>query len=676
MKVSLPKSRITAPIDFGEAIAARRVCGVDLSYTEYDFIQIPSGRAAVFDAYSVSPSVVFNAECGAVAFPFYCGCMTDAGERVAYAGLRFGEDKAVKWEIAYLPKDMSKLVVDPDAAAIAVPSGVCCLGDAEDCKLYRAHINDAMHPLAGLIVLNGETHAVVKTLGVKLAVFSSGWGDGRYKCYKGIGADGRVTAFLVDFGLIDYPDDGALVETDIDCDYIYDPNKSDKQNDIARWTAAFDRAKTAEQKLDALSRRGYARHSSGDTDGALDDYEAAIAVSASVAERRPLAHLWSVFDNAAELYAARGELDRAIEIMKKALETGDNCYAGAYVRLVDLYLATGKTDKAKEIAERMMNERRHDGTAVMKYAECCEKTGDYAAAANAHLVLADEFGMYEHLFDAAKCHIESGEREKAIAALDKHPAKEYSEQYWYYKARIEMDNRNPTRAKEYAARARVIDGGFLPALKLLTDINALLQDHFAAAGCAEEYKRLAPTEEYGYMSCARSQLMLGNFSECARNYCYVFDKINKTERNAALAALACRAAGDGKRRSRMLKFLRRRHSPYYIGATCDKFKFGRKNIAIIKGLTVRLRDDREFLVRLSEFLTARGKINFATPILEFLSKTAGCEYVVVAEQIRAAVAVGDKSVARAFFEFYITSFVGDATADRRRALATAFGLNF
>ncbi|MBD5132064.1 MAG: DUF4241 domain-containing protein [Clostridiales bacterium] len=677
MKIKIPKSRITAPIDFGEAISSRRVYGVDLSYTEYGFIQIPSKKVALFDAYSASGFKPLNAECGVVAFPFYCGCMTDDGERVAYAGLRFNEEKAVKWEIAVLPDDLSKLVHNADAAAIAISSGVCCLCDSDDYKLYRAHINDEVHPLAGLIVLNGETHTTVKTLGKSFAVFSSGWGDGCYKCYKGLAADGSTTAIIIDFGMIEYPDDGAEIELDIDCDYVYDPSKSDKENNIARWTVAVEHAKNPTELLDALSRRGYARHAAGDSIGALEDYAAAIATSKSVTNRRSLAHLWSVYDNAAELYIARGDYDRAISVMTTALGSGDDCYAGAYVRLIDLYLLTEQAEKAKAVAEQMKSARRDDATAVMKYAECCVATGDFRAAAKAYGELADEFRSYESLFDAASCYIELGEYDNALSSLENHPAKEGFEQYWYYKAKIEFDRRNFSAAKEYAARAREIEREYVPALKLLIEINSLLQENFVVAGYAEEYKRLVPADEYGYTVCAYAQLLLGNYSECARNYYYAFHNVDKSDRNAALAAVACRAAGDNKRSNRMLKFLRRKHSPYYIGAVCGEIK-PRHNgyTSVVKSIIVRLKDDRDFLVRLSAFMCVnRSKINYATPLLEILSKSPNCEFAVVALQIRAAVVAGNKAVAGAFFDYYLTQYMGEAPAEQIDRLKRAFGLN-
>ncbi len=48
------------------------------------------------------------------------------------------------------------------------------------------------------------------------------------------------------------------------------------------WTHRLETAASAKDRLNALSRRGYAYHSSGNKDAALADYEAAIETSRSV----------------------------------------------------------------------------------------------------------------------------------------------------------------------------------------------------------------------------------------------------------------------------------------------------------------------------------------------------------------------------------------------------------
>ena len=653
-----------APIDFNEVVFGHNACGVKLSYTEYGFMQLTSNRAVLFDAYATSHKYSpFETECGIVAFPFYCGCLTDGGERVAYCGFRFGEERASSWKLLGLEKALGLMNVDASAAGVPISSGVCCLADEAAYNEYLAHIRDEIHPLAGIIVLNGQTHTTVEMYGKKYAVFSSGWGDGRYNCYAGFTADGKVTAIVVDFGMIEYPiADDTLVEVEVEADVrdtiVYDPTKSERENNIMRWTNVIQSTTDPATKLKAYSRRGYAYHSAKNYDAALADYMAAVECSKSVTDRDDLSRAWSVYDNAAEIYCMHSDYESAIRLMNDALNVNDNFYAGAFVRLIDLYLLTKRTDKATETAVKMLKRRPDDPVASMKYAECCVSERDYVTAATQYERLASEFKLYENLFDEASCYIELGEYEKAQSALDRHPAKEQYEQYWYYKAYIAYKNRNLREALGYAELSHDIDSEYMPALYLLIDIESVLQEYHAVARYAEAYKRLRPDNEYGYSVCAEAHLILGNFSECARNYCYLYDKIKRDDKYAALAALVCARSGDKKRRSDMLKVLRKKRSPYYFGAMfgvyIDKYKeLDRALMKVVQALF----EDAEFLLLLAVYLLQIGSILPATHLIGELSKDENLPYDVVAQQMRVAEKIGDKKQFLYFIDYYTERFI-------------------
>ncbi|MDE7107684.1 MAG: hypothetical protein K2O39_05115, partial [Clostridiales bacterium] len=168
--VKIPKSRITAPIDFGTVLTAHSACGVKLSYTEYDFMQLNSGKIVMFDGYSGAHAYApFNVECGIIAFPFFCGCMTDGGERVAYAGLRFSEEQATEWKPLIKNDALLSLATQKGAGGTPIPSGVCCFSDEQGYRMYSAHVKDEVPPLAGLIVLDGQTHAAIELYGNRYA---------------------------------------------------------------------------------------------------------------------------------------------------------------------------------------------------------------------------------------------------------------------------------------------------------------------------------------------------------------------------------------------------------------------------------------------------------------------------------------------------------------------------
>ncbi|MDE6401065.1 MAG: tetratricopeptide repeat protein, partial [Clostridiales bacterium] len=621
----------------------------------------------------------FDVECGVVAFPFYCGCMTDGGERVAYCGLRFGEERAEKWKLLGLESALGLLNVDATAAGVSITSGVCCIADSEAYVDYCKHLQDEVHPLAGLIVLNGQTHEQVELYGNKYAVFSTGWGDGKYNCYAGFTADGRLTAIVADFGMIEYPmGDDELEEVEVEADavdlYVYDPSKSESENNIARWTLALENASDPIMRLRAYSRRGYAYHSAKNSDAALADYISAVECSKQVTDRGELSRAWSVYDNAAEIYCQRSDYESAIRLMTDALEVNDSLYSGAFVRLIDLYRLTKRADKAMEIAERMLERRPNDPVASMKYAECCVSVAEYKAAADMYERLATKFMLYENLFDEASCLIELGDYEQASSALERHPAKEHYEQYWYYKAYIDYKKRDFRAALDNAEISHELDKEYMPALYLLIDIESLLQEYHAVARYAEEYKRLRPDNEYGYNVCAEAHLMLGNFSECARNYCYLYDSIKQDDKYAALAALACSKSGDKKRRTEMMRVLKRKRSPYYYGTMYGVYisKYRELDNALDK-VVYNLHSDKDFILLLAVYLLQINVILPATHLIGELTKDNYRSFEVVAQQIRIAEKIGDKKQFLSFLDYYAEHYIAaDMPAQDKRIIAERF----
>ncbi|MCH5155377.1 MAG: DUF4241 domain-containing protein [Clostridiales bacterium] len=663
--IKIPKSRVTAPIDFGSVMSADGAL-FNLSYTEYDFIQL-SGNVVMFDGYSGALSYApFNVECGKIAFPFFCGCMTDGGERVAYAGLRFCEDKAVTWKPLIDNAALVRLATN-EAGGIPISSGVCCFSDEQGYKLYLSHIKDEIPPLAGLIVLDGQTHGIVDLYGKRYAVFSTGWGDGRYNCYAGFSADGKVTAVIADFGLIDYGKrDDTLIDVEVELEgdmFVYDPTKTETENNIAHQTMIIERASDPAERLKAYSRRGYAYHCEGDTDKALADYLKAVETSKSVTDRGELFRAWSVYDNAAEIFCEKSDYESAIHLMTDALTVDDTFYAGAYVRLIDLYQMQKRSDKALDIAARMKAARPDDPVAHMKYAECCVAVMDYAQAATAYDYLATEFDLYENLFDEASCFIELGDYDKALISLNRHPAKENYEQYWYYLAYIEYKEHRLFSALEYAEKAHELDGEYMPALYLLIDIESLLNEYYAVARYAEEYKKLRPDNEYGYSVCAEAHLLLGNLSECARNYFHLYKTIKSDDKYAALAAVTCYKTGERRSAMQLLKKLRRKKSTYYKGALYGMYitKSRARDLELERNV-YELGGDDDFLLTLSVFLFKTDDVVHSTRIFDLLYKD-GLPFEAVAQQIRVAEKIGDKKHFFSFIEYYVGNFINPAATN-------------
>ncbi|MDE7107111.1 MAG: tetratricopeptide repeat protein, partial [Clostridiales bacterium] len=406
-------------------------------------------------------------------------------------------------------------------------------------------------------------------------------------------------------------------------------------------------------------------------------YLAAVEEAKAVTDRGELSRAWSVYDNAAEIFCARSDYQSAIKLMTDALEVKDNFYAGAFVRLIDLYLLVKQTDKALDIATRMRKLRPDDPVAHMKYAECCVAVMDYAQAAAAYNILATQFGLYENLFDEASCHIELGDYEKAVASLNAHPAKELYEQYWYYLAYMEYNSHRLWQALKYVEKSHELDNAYLPALLLLIDIESLLNEYYAVARYAEEYKKLRPDNEYGYSVCGEAHLMLGNFSECARNYHHIYKAIKNDDKYAALAAIVGTKTGESKRSNSLLKKLKRKKSAYYSGARYGMFitKSRARNVALERDV-YKLGSDDDFLLTLAVFLYKTGDVVHSMRVLDTLYKDDNLPFEAVAQHIRAAEKIGDKKHFLSFFEYYINNFISPAaTPDERVRVAESFIVN-
>ncbi|MDE6294151.1 MAG: hypothetical protein K2L88_05985, partial [Clostridiales bacterium] len=181
-----------------------------------------------------------------------------------------------------------------------------------------------------------------------------------------------------------------------------------------------------------------------------------------------------------------------------------------------------------------------------------------------------------------------------------------------------------------------------------------LNEYYAVARYAEEYKKLRPDNEYGYSVCAEAHLLLGNFSECALNYCYLYDVIKNDDKYAALAAVVCTRTGEAKRSASYLKKLKRKKSVYYNGAIYA-IRIGKYRAREVTLNTegYKAGEDDEFLLTLSVFLYKTDDVLHSTRILEFLYKGDNLPFEAVAQQIRLAEKIGDKKHFLSFLDYYI-----------------------
>jgi hypothetical protein len=122
-------------------------------------------------------------------------------KRVAAAKLVIRDEPAESWEMALLPGQDPRTLMDTEYYGFDVDAGMGCFYDASAtpafARLDRTNVlGDAItSPMSDL-----ET-------GTNLIAYLSGWGDGAYPTWIGRAADGKVTCFVADMLLM--PDNAA-----------------------------------------------------------------------------------------------------------------------------------------------------------------------------------------------------------------------------------------------------------------------------------------------------------------------------------------------------------------------------------------------------------------------------------------------------------------------------------
>lgn len=139
--------------------------------------------------------------------------------RVALAELRFADTEPERWELALVPGQDVAALKAGEIFGYPVDAGLGCFMDpdaraamdrreAQEQKRagYSNYYDDVLADALKDSNLNWVMHRPLPDEPARVAVFSSGWGDGVYASYWGLGAGGRVLRLVTDFGVIENGD--------------------------------------------------------------------------------------------------------------------------------------------------------------------------------------------------------------------------------------------------------------------------------------------------------------------------------------------------------------------------------------------------------------------------------------------------------------------------------------
>lgn len=143
-------------------------------------------------------------------------CIADAPSGhggVACAMVRFREERTTVWEMAVLPGQDPATLPLGEFFGYGVDTGMGCFIDAATAgkltkdnhdRLLIDELPDALCPSlsSGQKGKDGVGLSVDRESGGNLVAFSSGYGDGGYVSYWGIGASGEPCCLVTDFGIL------------------------------------------------------------------------------------------------------------------------------------------------------------------------------------------------------------------------------------------------------------------------------------------------------------------------------------------------------------------------------------------------------------------------------------------------------------------------------------------
>jgi len=148
----------------------------------------------------------------------------DSGNRFAAVKLEFNPVRAVNWEMALLPGQNAASLSNDEIFGFPVDAGLGCFCDAATQALYNqwqekyfeghptgdmysdflepAFLQNTPNPADPDAVGDWLNFQLPENPGHNIIMFNSGYGDGVYACYWGIGEDGEICSLVVDFGVV------------------------------------------------------------------------------------------------------------------------------------------------------------------------------------------------------------------------------------------------------------------------------------------------------------------------------------------------------------------------------------------------------------------------------------------------------------------------------------------
>lgn len=182
-----------------------KLCGINIGN-----IRIPSGKLVACDPILIEEyGIPFTYQFPTGEFPVQLSIAKQGPEeRIAFARIKFSDEPVAKWEFALL-KDQEPLPVGGKKMyGFVVDGGLGIFADAEAIKVLNVEpmqsLNDSVYREMDKHTHFDWRYNVHEFGNHNLAMFSTGFGDGRYSTYIGFDANGKPCRLLTDMDLFSW----------------------------------------------------------------------------------------------------------------------------------------------------------------------------------------------------------------------------------------------------------------------------------------------------------------------------------------------------------------------------------------------------------------------------------------------------------------------------------------
>lgn len=196
-------------VDFDRYFVNGEIDGIRFRLVKLGDIAVSSGRIVACDPFYVSEKFTcsFKKKFPMGSFGVYLSVADkkDWGERVAFAKIRFSEEKVVRYETAEFVQ-----TTESSGNEYPVDAGLGCFMDYNASVAFSKDMTDFYNAdkdgnfYSGRLekFFKGGDWAVYPLKGHRIFIFSSGYGDGSYTSYIGYDAHGKVVCLITDFAII------------------------------------------------------------------------------------------------------------------------------------------------------------------------------------------------------------------------------------------------------------------------------------------------------------------------------------------------------------------------------------------------------------------------------------------------------------------------------------------